>query len=79
MGCTTGVTTALENYTSEQIDTVVDLCIDLCHRYPAITLSRIVGHQDVAMPRGRKTDPGPHFPWEVVRQRIAAATEGVIV
>ena len=33
----------------------------------------IVGHQHVAMPRGRKPDPGPAFPWEA----FAAAIEAV--
>ena len=26
-------------------------------------ITECVGHQDIALPRGRKTDPGPHFEW----------------
>jgi len=70
---------AVGNYTAHQIDAVVDLCIDLCRRYPAITVARIVGHQDIAIPVGRKTDPGPQFPWNDVRERIAAGIHGVVV
>lgn len=34
-------------------------------RHPAVTSSRIVGHSDIAP--GRKTDPGPHFDWQRLR------------
>ena len=61
---------ATGTYTDVQIDTVVELCVDLCLRYPAITVARIVGHSDIATPPGRKTDPGPHFPWDAVRARV---------
>jgi len=36
--------------------------------YPLITPDRIVGHGDVALPRGRKIDPGLAFDWERVRK-----------
>ena len=32
----------------------------LRNTYPVVAC---VGHCDIAMPRGRKTDPGPHFDW----------------
>ena len=41
----------------------------LMRKYNAITHQRIVGHSDVAP--GRKTDPGPHFNWDVLRGLIA--------
>ncbi len=65
-------------YTPAQLDAVVELCATLCRKYPAITLERIVGHQDIAVPLGRKSDPGPHFPWEELRERVLAATQGAI-
>jgi len=37
--------------------------------YPLITPDRIVGHGDVALPKGRKIDPGLAFDWERVRRR----------
>lgn len=32
-------------------------------RYPDIDTTKIVGHSDIAFPRGRKADPGPIFDW----------------
>lgn len=32
----------------------------------AYTIRDIVGHEDVAIPAGRKTDPGPNYPWDKV-------------
>jgi N-acetylmuramoyl-L-alanine amidase len=61
---------ATGTYTDAQIDVLVELCVDLCLKYPAITVARIVGHADVATPPGRKTDPGPHFPWATMRARV---------
>jgi N-acetylmuramoyl-L-alanine amidase len=60
-------------YTAAQIDAVVELLVELCLRHPAIREDRIVGHDAIARPLGRKTDPGPHFPWDVVRARVHAA------
>lgn len=37
-------------------------------RYPAIDLTRIVGHSDIAP--GRKTDPGPFFDWKRFRYSL---------
>jgi len=61
---------AAQPYPGPQIDALVELCIEVCSRHPAISLDRIVGHEHIAVPAGRKTDPGPHFPWEAVRARI---------
>jgi len=49
-------------YTDAQLTTLLALTIDLVTRY-VIPLERIVGHADVALPPGRKTDPGRDFPW----------------
>lgn len=57
-------------YMPAQIDALVDLCAALCARY-RIPVERVVGHQDVAVPAGSKSDPGPHFPWADVRGRVA--------
>ena len=57
-------------YMPAQLDALVELCLSLCVRY-RIAVDRIVGHQDIALPAARKSDPGPYFPWAQVRGRIA--------
>ena len=57
-------------YMPLQLDALVELCLSLCVRY-RIAVDRIVGHADIVVPAGRKRDPGPHFPWNQVRGRIA--------
>ena len=49
-------------YPPEQLESVAQLVADCCRRYE-IPLNRIVGHADIAVPHGRKVDPGPDFPW----------------
>lgn len=50
-------------YPPGQLSALLDLCEDICRRRSAILLSRVVGHQHIAMPPGRKPDPGRDFPW----------------
>ncbi len=56
---------AWECYTPMQIETVQQLCIALCESYD---IKEIVGHEDIA-PK-RKTDPGPAFPMEMLRNKV---------
>lgn len=49
-------------YPEKQVDAVVQLCGALIDEFN-IPLQRIVGHEDVAFPQGRKTDPGPAWSW----------------
>ncbi len=52
-----------ETYTDAQLTALLALTVHLVETLPAITLHRIVGHEHIAVPRGRKVDPGPDFPW----------------
>ena len=54
-----------------QIEAVIRLCRDICARQ-GIRPDHVLAHSDVAP--GRKIDPGPAFPWEV----LAAAGIGVM-
>lgn len=50
-----------EPYPSEQIQWLKDLLLALAEEgYPI----RLVGHEEIGLPLGRKKDPGPLFPWD---------------
>jgi AmpD protein len=51
-----------EPYRPDQLEAGVALCVDLIRQWPAITVDRITTHSAVALPLGRKRDPGPLFP-----------------
>ena len=63
---------ANSGYTPAQLDSCVELCLRVCLKYK-VASERIVGHADVALPPGRKHDPGPHFPWAELRGRLSSA------
>lgn len=46
------------------------LAILLLDRYP---IRDCVGHSDIALPPGRKTDPGPYFDWARLRSLMGKA------
>lgn len=50
-------------YPPGQIAALLDLCEDICRRRSAILLSRVIGHQHIAIPPGRKPDPGGDLDW----------------
>jgi N-acetyl-anhydromuramyl-L-alanine amidase AmpD len=51
----------LEPFPSAQITAGVALCLHLMRRWPSIRVDRITTHQAIALPPGRKHDPGPLF------------------
>lgn len=55
-------------YTEPQYPSLAALIRALLAAYPTLSRERIVGHSDVAP--GRKTDPGPVFEWERLRQLL---------
>lgn len=58
-------------FTARQYAALARLCRDLMRAHPAIAPGRIVGHSDVALPPGRKGDPGPSFDWARLRRELA--------
>jgi len=40
----------------------------LCQTYPELNYQRITGHEHIAP--GRKTDPGPFFEWDYLKQLL---------
>jgi N-acetyl-anhydromuramyl-L-alanine amidase AmpD len=57
-------------YPQRQLEAVVQLCEALREEFN-IPLQRIVGHEDVAYPQGRKIDPGPLWPWQMFMDMLA--------
>ncbi|MDD5301488.1 MAG: N-acetylmuramoyl-L-alanine amidase [Elusimicrobia bacterium] len=53
-------------YPDDQIAALLSLLRPMQLDY-RIGAADIIGHADVALPVGRKTDPGSAFPWEAVR------------
>jgi AmpD protein len=60
------------DFTARQYATLARLCRDLMRAYPQITPRRIVGHSQIAIPHGRKSDPGPRFDWQRLHRDLAA-------
>lgn len=58
-------------YTEIQYQQLAKLTNAILDNYPKITLDRITGHEDIALPAGRKTDPGSTFDWIKYRNLIA--------
>ena len=70
------------DFTARQYTALARLCRALMREHPRITPRRIVGHSQVAWPRGRKRDPGPRFDWVHFRSllnktRATASPSGV--
>jgi AmpD protein len=55
-------------YAEPQYLSLSDLIASLCRTYPTLSVSRLVGHSDIAP--GRKTDPGPAFDWLRLRKLL---------
>lgn len=50
-------------YTEEQYQSLRGLTKILQQQFLGIKKERIVSHAEIALPKGRKTDPGPLFDW----------------
>ena len=61
-----------QEYTEKQYVSLTWLIKTLQNRFKDkdSTAHTILGHSDIATPRGRKIDPGPQFDWEKLRVSI---------
>ena len=57
--------TDFKPYTQAQYRRLDQVLAALLHHYPKLSVSAIVGHQEIAP--ARKTDPGPNFDWHKLR------------
>ncbi|HEY9899927.1 MAG TPA: N-acetylmuramoyl-L-alanine amidase [Pantanalinema sp.] len=62
-------------FTDAQYRGLIDLVAWMCQTYN-ISLDRITGHKDIALPRGRKNDPAANFDWSRVRAGVEAKLKG---
>lgn len=52
------------DYGDEQIQAIIFLCKEILARNPLISPRNVVAHSDISP--GRKSDPGPKFPWKIL-------------
>ena len=55
-------------FEEEQYRRLAELIDSLVNTYPNLSLQHITGHSDISP--GRKTDPGPHFDWQKLRDML---------
>jgi N-acetyl-anhydromuramyl-L-alanine amidase AmpD len=64
-----------ETYKTPQLSSVRKLVQRLVRLFD-IPLNRVVGHQDIALPPGKKKDPGPLFPWRILKNMDGPVGDG---
>ena len=57
-------------YTSVQYERLAEVIHTLIEAFPELSTQRLAGHCDIAPLR--KTDPGPAFDWDLLRQQLVA-------
>lgn len=65
-----------EPYSQPQLDALGWTALELLDEWPGIEL---LGHEECAMPLGRKIDPGPCFPWGRFGRATGRRTESRIL
>jgi len=63
-----------QDYTDAQIAAAAEIGAAIAKAYP--TIKDVVSHEQVALPKGRKTDTGPAYPLVSVRSRILGRDDG---
>lgn len=63
-----------ESYSEKQIRSVIEVSKSILEQFPNIVLDDVVGHEHIAP--GRKTDPGPAFPWDNVKSELQKWLDG---
>ena len=66
--------TGLDSWPAHQIEEYAKLCKALCKEF-GLSVSRVQGHKEVAVPRGRK--PDPNFNMSSFRAKVGGAKGGV--
>jgi N-acetylmuramoyl-L-alanine amidase len=64
-----------EPYTDKQYESLARLTATLLEKYP---IRNITGHSDIALPKGRKIDPGEGFDWKRVKAALPKSYKGQV-
>ena len=56
-------------FTAPQYNALIKLTAYLMKKYD-VSLSRVVGHRDIAYPLGRKSDPADNFDWKLFKNKL---------
>lgn len=65
-----------EPYGDRQIEALTELLAGLRAEGYNRAVSQLIGHEEIAMPIGRKMDPGPLFPWHLFDRASPRRTAG---
>jgi N-acetyl-anhydromuramyl-L-alanine amidase AmpD len=65
-----------QQYTEYQYESLSWLVNSMYDRYPESRSHPILGHDMIAWPRGRKSDPGEHFDWNKLYRYLYIQTNG---
>lgn len=65
-----------EPYPEEQIKALESLLEYLDDLGYASAVNSLIGHEEIAVPLGRKIDPGPLFPWDRFSRSTVRRTQG---
>lgn len=69
-----------EPYNEQQLEALQELLCTLSIDYGyKDAANSLVGHEDIAMPLTRKSDPGPLFPWSRFFERIVTRTSAKLI
>jgi N-acetylmuramoyl-L-alanine amidase len=68
-----------EPYSDAQIASFTKLLLRLKENGFDRAVAHLLGHEEIAVPVGRKTDPGPLFPWELFGRKTGRKTESLVV
>ena len=75
--CLSNKNDGIEPYTELQYQVGAAVAASWMREYPGITLERIVSHAEIALPKGRKSDPGPLFEWDKFRAYVQNTLDGI--
>ena len=66
------IKTPEQSFSEQQYQALAQLISEICSRHP---IQHITGHEHIALPLGRKSDPGPEFKWDKLKSILSELLE----